>query len=254
MKRIDNPSDVALTQYEGEPEDTTQEIILKIAGAIFPPVGLATALRDHFSAQTRYERILRVFVALKSDIESIQKESTQNKKRADAIEDRLRSPEFTEAILTAAEEAARTAESRKLDRLASILANGVDPDVLQPEDDLASFVRDVSQLSELDIKTMNVIFSTSQLQGFIGGSVFSTEASDSSGAEKPFDYLGKALLESAALEKIKDDDFYSTAYRLVGFGLALEAPSHTGRRQANNLSFLPTKRGRKLIALLKKPH
>jgi hypothetical protein len=38
MKRIDSSTDVALTQYEGGPEDTTREIILKVAGELFPPV------------------------------------------------------------------------------------------------------------------------------------------------------------------------------------------------------------------------
>ena len=55
----------------------------------------------------------------------------------------LQSPKFMEAVLTAAEEAARTADSKKLDRLAFTLANGLDPEIIKPEDDLASFVRDV---------------------------------------------------------------------------------------------------------------
>jgi hypothetical protein len=79
MKRIDSPRDVAITQYEAEPEDTTLEIILKIARAVSPKLALVAALRDHFSAKTRHERIRQVFLAFNSSFESIEKESAQNK-------------------------------------------------------------------------------------------------------------------------------------------------------------------------------
>lgn len=241
MKRINNPTDVVLTQYEGEPENTTQEIVLKVAGSLLLPIGLATALREHFSSRERQERIHRVLLAFKADIEALQKKSEQDGVRTKAIEDRLQSPKFTEALLTAAEEAAKTAESKKLDRLASTLANGIDPDVIQPEDDLTSFVRDVSQLSELDIKTLNKIVISSPLRA-VFGTPSSSEPSD----------LMQSLVESAALERIENDDFFSTAFRLVGFGLVLEVPSSQyGARSINHLSFTPTKRGRKLSALLK---
>jgi hypothetical protein len=141
------------------------------------------------------------------------------------------------------EEAARTAECKKLDRLASVLANGVDPAIIQPGDDLPSFVRDVSQLSELDIKTLEIIISAVPAQ-------LLSRATSTSKSTK-YDPQ-EAFLSNVGLDKIGNDDFYSTAYRLVGFGLALEIPSHTGRRSANDLRFMPTKRGRKLIALLKK--
>ncbi len=61
-----------------------------------------------------------------------------------AIEERLESPKFTVAVLTAAEEAARTADSTKIGRLACVLANGLDPRTITDEEDLASFVRDTS--------------------------------------------------------------------------------------------------------------
>ena len=63
--------------------------------------------------------------------------------------------------------------------------------------------------------------------------------------------LGKELLENAAQQNIGRDTLYSTAYRLVGFGLALEVPAQTGRRDQNDLRFIPTQHGRTLYALLK---
>ena len=95
MKRIDSPTDVAITQYEGDPEDTTQEIILKVAAELFAPVGIVVALRGHFEAKNKYERIKRVFLAFKSDIEALENESVQDKTKIQAIEERLQSPKFT---------------------------------------------------------------------------------------------------------------------------------------------------------------
>lgn len=240
MKRIDSPTDVAITQFEGEPENTTQEIVLKVASAIVPPIALVTALRDHFSSKRRYERIEQVFLAFSSDIELLRKEFAENKTKTEAVEERLKSSSFIEALLTASEEAARTADSKKLERLASTLANGVNPDIIQPEDDLSSFVRDVSQLSETDIKTLKTIISFA-----LFNSISEMTPSNMNSGEQSF-------LDNAARKKIENDDFYSTAYRLVGFGLALEMPSNTGRRSANDLRFNATNRGRKLIALLEK--
>jgi hypothetical protein len=250
MKRIDSPTDVALTQYEGEPEDTTREIILKVAGKLFPPIGLGTALREHFSSRKRYERIQQVFQAFKSELDSLEKDAAQNEASLQAIEERLRSPKFTEAVLTAAEEAVRTADSKKLDRLACVLANGLDPDIIKPEEDLSSFVRDVSQLSELDIKTLDTIVSMAQYQALLEPS--EPKTTDEPKTQKFYFPDAPEFVASADLEKIRNDDFYSYAYRLVGFGLALELPSKTGRRSANNLRFGPTNRGRKLVALLKR--
>jgi hypothetical protein len=89
MKRIDSPTDVALTQYDGEPEDTIKEIILKISGKLFLPIGLAATLRDHFSFRTRFERVQRVFQAFKSALDSLQADSADDRVRIQAIGERL---------------------------------------------------------------------------------------------------------------------------------------------------------------------
>jgi hypothetical protein len=240
MKRIDSPTDVALTQYEGEPEDTVQEIMLKIAGNLHNPFGLALAIKNHFSSKARFERISQVFLAFNHNIQCLEKECKENKAKTEAIEDRTKSPQFVEAFVAAAEEAVRTADSRKLDRLANVLANGADPDTLQPDDDLSSFVRYVAQLSELDISTLDSIAQALQL-------LWLRENTENT-SDLP---MAEEVLQTTALQKLETDDFYSTAYRLVGFGLALELPTKTGRRSSNNIRFTITSRGRKLLQLLK---
>jgi hypothetical protein len=139
--------------------------------------------------------------------------------------------------VTAVEEASKTADSKKLNRLARSLTNGTDPDIIQPEDDLPGFVRDVAQLSELDIKALNIIVSLAQAQVSV---------------ESTYNNYGQDLLKAAVRENVERDDFYSIANRLVGFGLALEGPSISGRTNTNDLRFVASPRGRKIIALLKK--
>lgn len=141
MKRIDNPLDAALGVYEGDPQDTVFETIVKIAGKLYLPIGMITALREHFSTLERQKRILEVLRVFKSGLESLQGESAQDAARTKTIEERLQSPKFMEAVLTAAEEAARTVDVRKLDRLACVLTNGLDPQAkVSDDEDLPSFV------------------------------------------------------------------------------------------------------------------
>ena len=103
-----------------------------------------------------------------------------------------------------------------------------------PEDDVSSFVRDASQLSESDIKTFDNIARMLQ-------PLWLTDHPQEAGSGLP---MIEDFLESTAREKVESDDFYSTAYRLVGFGLVLELPTKTGRRSSNNIRFAATGRSR----------
>jgi hypothetical protein len=244
VKRIDSPLDAALTVYEGDPQDSVFETILKIAGQLFLPVGMITALRDHFSAVTRQERILELLRVFKSEVEALQNESAQDHARGEAVKKKLASPKFTEAVLTAAEEAQKTADSRKIDRLACALANCADPESkISDDDDLASFIRDVSQLSELDIQALKIIYAT-----------YEDDIAAYPNLNDPNVFTSRArqLLANADMAGMHRDDFYAHSFRLVGFGLGLEAPRNPGRQAPGDYCIRPTLRGLKLIALLKK--
>jgi hypothetical protein len=240
VKRIDNPLDAAMSQLEENPENSTLEIVAKLA-TLVPLLAPLDALRDHFSTRNRINRIYEVLSVFQSEYEALRMECAQEKARRAEIDAYLRSTKFTDAVVAAAEEAARTANAEKIKRFARVLANGSDPRIEASDDDLSSFIRDVSQLSEVDLRTLEIIIST---VGIMSWESYVPDETDG--------LLGQHLVRAAAQEKLQRDDFYSHAYRLVGFGLALEAPSGTGRRLANDLRFLPTRRGRKLLALLKK--
>jgi hypothetical protein len=247
MKRIDKPIDAALSNYDADQENRPLEITCKIGAEVFNfvlplgpfnPLSLLNSLREQFSVSARFGRIRELLSVLKSEIDSLQRESAENSTRLGAFEAEQTSPEYAEAFRVAAEEAVRTADAKRIERLGIALANGLDPDVKALEaDGLSTFIRDLSQLSELDIRTLETIINTPRFAASLD-----TWAVDST--------LGQRLVVAAVSANLEKNDFYSHAYRLVGFGLALEAPSESGRRTADNLCFVPTRRGRKLLALL----
>lgn len=239
MKRIDDPLDAAMSQLEESPESTPLEIVVKLA-TLAPFFAPLDALRDHFSNRNRIARIYEVLSVFKSEHEALQSELAQEKATLADIHSYLKSPKFTEAVVAAAEEAVRTANEEKIKRFARVLANGSDPRIEASDDDLSTFIRDVSLLSEVDIRSLEIIISTAGLATLDSYVVNETDG-----------LLGQHLTRAAAQEKLTQDDFYSHAFRLVGFGLVLEVPRDTVRQLANDFRFLPTRRGRKLIALLK---
>jgi len=247
MKRIDKPIDAALSNYDANQENGPLEITCKTGAEAFNfvlpfgpfnPLALLNSLREQFSVSARFRRLRELLSIFKSEIDSIQRESEENIARLEALEAERASPEYAEAFRVAAEEAVRTADAKRIERLGIALANGSDPDVKAMDGDgLSTFIRDLSQLSELDIRTLETIINTP-----IFATSMDTWAVDST--------LGQKLVIAAANANLAKNDFYSHAYRLVGFGLVLEAPSESGRRTADNLCFVPTQRGRKLLALL----
>jgi hypothetical protein len=241
MDRIDNPLDVAMSQLAENPENTALEIALKIAVAI-PAVAIVDAIREHFLNRRRFERVKETLVVFQAEFEALQNESAKDRQRLDAISDFPKSAEFAEAVIAVAKEAVRSTNVEKIKRLGRVLANGSDPNTASSnDDDLTSFIHDVSQLSEGDIKVLEQLASPASALNFALGAQKSTLP------ESPF----QAVIDNAEREKLLTEDFYSHCFRLVGFGLAAQIPGNSPSLALNNYSFRLTRRGHKLLALLK---
>ena len=241
MDRIDNPLDVAISQLAENPENTTLEIALKIAIAI-PAVAIADAIREHFLNRRRFERIKETLVVFQTEFDALQNECTRDRQRLDAISDFPKSGEFAEAVVAAAEEAVRSTNAEKIKRLGRVLANGSDPETESSnDDDLTSFIHDVSQLSEGDIKVLDHLASPASALNFAMG------VQKHSLPESPF----QSVIDDAEREKLLTEDFYSHCFRLVGFGLAAQIPGNSPSLALNSHSFRLTRRGHRLLALLK---
>jgi hypothetical protein len=143
--------------------------------------------------------------------------------------------------MTAAEEAVRSPNSGKIKRLGSVLANGSDPEINSSMgDDLTSFIRDVSFLSEVDIHVLE------SLKFGFGPGFAVTESQKAVSAESPL-----RAFDDAVREQLLTDDLHSHCFRLVGFGLAAQIPSNSPSATDNKTLFRVTKRGHTLLALLK---
>ncbi len=240
MDRIDNPLDAAISQLAENPENTTLEIALKIATAI-PAVTIADAIREHFLNRRRFERVKETLVVFQTEFEGLQNEYARDRQRLDAISDFPKSAEFAEAVMAAAEEAVGSTNAEKIKRLGRVLANGSDPDTESSHDDLTSFIHDVSQLSEGDIKVIEQLASPASALNFALG------VQKPSLPESPF----QSVIDDAEREKLVTEDFYSHCFRLVGFGLAAQIPANSPSLALNSYSFRLTRRGHRLLALLK---
>jgi hypothetical protein len=237
MDRIDNPLDVAIRQLQENSESTPLVIALKLSTAI-PGLAIADSIWEHFSTNKRIERVNEVLIAFKRELEALQNSYNEDKQRLDAISENLKSAEFNEAVIAAAEEAVRNTNAEKIKRLARVLANGSDPNT-EPssEDDLTSFIRDVSMLSESDIQVFKQLASSVPLGLMLA---------HGSQEKSPFQHF----IDDAARGKLMTDDFYSHCFRLVGFGLAVQIPSNSPSQAANKYLFMLTRRGHRLAALL----
>jgi hypothetical protein len=241
MDRIDNPLDVAMSQLAENPENTTIEIALKIAAAI-PAVAIVDTIREHFLNRRRFERVKETLVVFQAEFEALQKESAKDRQRFDAISDFPKSAEFAEAVIAVAEEAVRSTNLQRIKRLGRVLANGSDPKT-EPsnDDDLTSFIHDVSQLSEGDIKVLE------QLASPASALTFGLVEQEPAAPKSQF----QGVIDDAQREKLLTEDFYSHCFRLVGFGLAAQLSGNSPSLALNNYSFRLTRRGHRLLALLR---
>jgi hypothetical protein len=240
MGRIDDPLDVAIKQLEESPENATLEVAFKLATAI-PAVAIADAIREHFLNHKRYKRVIGTLIVFQAELEALKNEGAGDRRRLDAISTYLKSAEFAEAVVAAAEEAVRSTNVEKIERLGRVLANGSDPQSEQTnDDDLTSFIHDVSQLSEGDIRVLK------QLASPAYGFTFARASQNSTLPESPF----QTVIDDAEREKLLTEDFYSHCFRLVGFGLAGQIPGNSPSLVLNSYSFRLTSRGRRLLALL----
>jgi len=120
--------------------------------AAIPVVAIADSLREHFLNRNRYERIVETFQVFKSEIEAMEKECAGDRERLDAIYNYTKSPEFAEAVVAAAEEAARSTNTKKIKRLAVALANSCDPSIEPSDSDDLTLALDEKKTAGTDAR------------------------------------------------------------------------------------------------------
>lgn len=214
MVRIDDPRGVAIQQLREDCETNPLKILMALA-SVHPKAHVVNSILEHFSVDKRIERVADVFEIFNQGMNSLERNFAADHLTLSEMRKRLDSPEFADAVVAAAEEAVRTASAAKIHRLASVLANGCDPNIEPSDDDLTSFIHDVAQLSEADVRVLQQLSSAFTVFSGLGDR-------REPGSESPLKALDGAVREQALT-----DDFHSHCFRLVGFGLAAQIPSNS---------------------------
>jgi hypothetical protein len=166
----------------------------------------------------------------------------KDRKEIDDIKSRIASSEFTAAVREATVQTIFTAEEAKIGQFGEILANAASAhDWSEISGNLTSFIREIAQLSQADIKALTLL-------GDLFAEMFKTYPNMHD--PNPFTEKLRVLMSMAKTAGFHPDDFYSHCSRLEGFGLAMEVPRNISRMALGDYCFRPTRRAFKLLKLL----
>ena len=130
--KIDSPID-ALKAWSEEPaagfDKNFVDLALTFTSPFFPPAAILKSLRDQFEFANRFERIQCVCRVLESEVKRLESRLSSEHDEMKRIQARLESPQFGEAIGAACEEALRTTNLKKVERLAQVLAGSLTPTI-----------------------------------------------------------------------------------------------------------------------------
>jgi hypothetical protein len=238
MGKIDRPIDAVLDQYPEAAENSLGELSIELAGMASPIIKAANIIRQRlFAAPARGERTSALLKAMNEELIRLSEQIDQQ-----ALNDRIDSPEFQDALVLAIEEAWRTSNEVRVQRLAAVLANGVATNIdAPPGEDLSSFVREVAYLDDGDIHMLQVM-----------EEVYRPAIRNRPDMSDPneFTLLIAGFLRRTDEVRISRDDVYARCSRLSGFGLAVEVLRSDTRMSLSDRCFRPTQRGLRLLRLL----
>lgn len=254
LGRIDDSFDAAKKAYPKDQENVVTNVALyagaeAAASCMEVPSGLSGLIvevikgtREYFSKESVNERVDILIDALNDKIEDLFGVVARNGKEIDDIKSRIASSEFTAAIREATVQTILTTEEEKIGQFGEILSNAaIAQDWTEISGNLKSFIREVAQLTQADIKALALLNN-------VFAEVFKTYPNMHD--PNPFTERLQDLMAMANTAGFHPDDFYSHCRRLEGFGLAMEVPRNASRMALGDYCFRPTRRGFKLVALL----
>lgn len=243
--KIDDPIDASENAWPDEPDGLGKkfaDLALSFLGLVFPPATVVKIMRDQFLPQNRVGRIEYLFRGMALKLKDVEAKCAGSREKIAAIQARMDEPAFQKAVATACEEAARSSDTARIERFALVLANSPTPGRWSTDaDDIATFIRDLTQLSERDLQVLE------RLSMAFGNLVLSNpELNDSS----VFTRNNEGLEHVIRQQPLHRDDFFSACGRLIGFGLAIEEPWPPVHTQPHGRCIRPTRRGLSLLHYL----
>jgi hypothetical protein len=236
--KIDDPVEAS---FEAWPEESrglgekASDLALSFSGLKFPPAKVLKILKDQFASPNRLGRIEYLLNGFRLGLKIRESEYAADRARLRAMEEKLESRQFSEAVAVACEEAARATSERRIQQLAVVLVGSLgESQWADPDEDIPTMIRDIAQLGEKDTKVLSILRT-------VHGSAISTAPNlyepDAFSRETP------RLSQAIGVSGLHHDDFLSTCERLRGFGLAAEVPRNTSQMAPHDFCYRPTRRG-----------
>jgi hypothetical protein len=243
--KIDDPVDASFEAWPAETNNLSEKLTglaLSFGGLEFGPAKIAKILKDQFFTQNRFARIEYLFRAIRLQLKILESRIGNAQDQVRTVQQRLEVPQFSEAIATACEEAARATNAKKIEQFASVLVGSLTPNQwVDPGEGIGVMIRDIAQLGEKDIKVLNILSS-------VHASVIAT--SPNFNEPDAFSRETATLMREVRSSGVHPDDFLSTCERLRGFGLAAEVLRNTSHMAPHDYCYRPTRRGLAVLSYL----
>jgi hypothetical protein len=211
------------------------------AGSVFSGwMAFYEAFKSIFDQRDARHRVKAAMCALCDEMESLRDALPGN------LEASLKSEWFKRGLRVAIENAARESSEERAAALGVALAYGSFPDEENKhrQEDVASYIRDLSLLGTDDIQMLNLLRDT-----YWPVIKSHPNLNDAEVFRQHFNKFRQA----ATSLNIHTDDCVSTCARLSGFGLTIELPRGSANvQQSFEQYFRPTRRGLYLLSLLER--
>ena len=158
--------DVVEASFEAWPTDSpdlgsqAEKLALSFVGISFGPAKVFQILKDQFASASRFQRIEYLFTALRLGFRNIHSEMGEAQEQVKAVNEKLESRRFSEAVSLACEEAARAVSKKKIEQMAAVLVGYAksNPSAWALRDeDIATMIRDLAQLGDRDIEALRTL-------------------------------------------------------------------------------------------------
>src|SRR5262245_3327605 len=150
---IDEPNDAA-KKWNTDKKNSALDILFDVADKVHPIAGLINIIQKFYSREDGEQRVKALLKTLESKIRRLDE-------TLESVIRNLKSPEgFAEAVIEAVDASLRTSNLTKIKRFAAILGFSVThQDSRTDWDEVASYIRDISQLSDQDIEALKILYS-----------------------------------------------------------------------------------------------
>ncbi len=234
---IDNELDQIKLQYPERSENPGLEVTMKLLSGLAPVgpvISLIQGLRDHFSWKYAIRRLEILLRALEEEVR-------RQGKTIEEVKERLETPEALESIIRAISITVQTSNERKIEQFGAVLGYEAASGDLKGWDEASALVEDLSRLTDEDVNILGLL--VHHQSGFV----------ESSPSERQYNNLVQSMRQIfSELERrhIGRGDFYSHAFRLIGFGLAVPLNFNPSAMGPQDQGVAVTLRGVRLMQIL----